>query len=517
LGKLLLLVLFAISFPQRPLYSATQNTYFVHGLAHAKVGFLHPDWLAQTIDPFPAFSALVSITAQALGENAFYFFFMAILAVYAYCILEIACEVFDVGRASETYLSYFVLIVILDSGMLVRLLSKFPGLEPIAPIFEPNGLLTRGVAEQSILGQVFQPSVFGIFLVVSIFFFLREKLFLAVACLAIAATFHSSYLLSAAALTCTYMVSVLIKDKDYQKALLLGATSLLLITPSLLYVYVNFGPTTPALFARAQSILVDYRIPHHAIVARWFGMSALFQILVVSLAIYLTRRSRIFPILSGAFLTSVLLTAVQAFTGSKTLALLFPWRISTFLVPIASCLILAKIVSTVFQIWNQRFSGFMKPLRTVLLGIIVMLSYLGIQQTATLFNAPRAGLTPSARAVTNTYQPGDLYLIPTEAESFRLAAKVPIFVDYKSNPYKDTDVIEWFHRVEIADRFYATSGQTACNILDTIYDKYGVTHVIVTSKSSIAKCVLLHEVYRDQDFAIYTVRDNDMYAHFDER
>jgi len=32
-------------------------------------------------------------------------------------------------------------------------------------------------------------------------------------------------------------------------------------------------------------------------------------------------------------------------------------------------------------------------------------------------------------------------LVPSDIESFRLGAKVPIFVDYKSNPYKDTDGI----------------------------------------------------------------------------
>jgi hypothetical protein len=385
-------------------------------------------------------------------------------------------------------------------------------LEPIAPIFDPNGLLTRGVAGQSTLGKVFQPSVFGVFLVLSIFFFLREKPFSAVACSAIAATFHSSYLLSAAVLTCTYMVVILVKDKDYRRSLFLGATSLLLITPSLIYVYVNFKPTTPDLFAQAQSILVDYRIPHHAIVARWFGISALFQIMVVALSIYLVRRTRIFPILLGAFLASILLTAVQMLIGNKSLALLFPWRISTFLVPIASSLILAKIVSTIFQIVNHRFSKFVKPLQTVILVVITMLGYLGVRQTVTLLDTPRAGLTALTSFASNIYQPGDLYLIPTDMELFRLVTKAPIFVDYKSNPYKDTDVIEWFNRVEIANDFYTTSGKPACNILHNISDKYRITYVLLKSESSVGNCGILHEVYKDADFTIYTVRGEEVHS-----
>jgi hypothetical protein len=512
IGKLLLMLVFAMSFPQRPLYSSNQNTYFVHGLANAEVGFLNLDWLSQTTDPFPTFSALVSVTTQVLGENAFYFFFIAILVIYGYSILGIASDVFGVDSGTEKYLSYLALITMLASGLLVRLLSKIPVLEPLAPTFEPNGLLTRGVAGQSILGQIFQPSLFGVFLVVSIFFFLREKPFMAVACIVIAANFHSTYLLSGAVLTCTYMVAILVRDRDYRRALLLGAMSFLLITPSLIYIYFNFSPTTADIYAQGQSILVDYRIPHHASVAKWFGKSALFQIMVVALSIYLVRHTRMFPILLGAFLTAIMLTAAQMLTGNKSLALLFPWRISTFLVPIASSLILAKIVSIVFQILNNRLSKFVRPLQTVILAVIIMLSYLGVHQTITLLNTPRAGLNPSTSFIANTYQPGNLYLIPPNMELFRLAARVPIFVDYKSHPYKDSEVIEWFNRVKIANDFYTANGKTACNILHNISDKYQVTHVILKSDSSIVNCGLLNEIYKDADFAIYAVRSDEGYS-----
>src|SRR6185369_7310634 len=103
--------------------------------------------------------------------------------------------------------------------------------------------------------------------------------------------------------------------------------------------------------------------------------------------------------------------------------------------------------SVIFQIGNTPLSKWMKPLQTVILTIIMVLGYLGVHQTITLLHSPRAGLTASARFVASTYQPGNLYLIPTNLELFRLAAKVPILVDYQSNPYKDTDVVEWFKRV----------------------------------------------------------------------
>src|ERR687884_98797 len=109
IGQFILLLVFALSFPQWPLYSSHQNTYLLHGLANAGMGFLRLDWLAHTTDPFPAFSVLVSLTLRTLGENAFYFFFIAILAIYGYSILGIASEVFGINSASEKYLTYFVL------------------------------------------------------------------------------------------------------------------------------------------------------------------------------------------------------------------------------------------------------------------------------------------------------------------------------------------------------------------------------------------------------------------------
>ena len=118
IGELLLVLIFGLSFPQWPLYSSHQNTYPLHGLAHAGVGFLNLDWLAHTTDPYPAFSALVTLTIQTLGERAFYFFFIVLLAIYGYSIWGIVRELFGLDGAIEKYLIYFVLLTVLVIGVL---------------------------------------------------------------------------------------------------------------------------------------------------------------------------------------------------------------------------------------------------------------------------------------------------------------------------------------------------------------------------------------------------------------
>lgn len=581
IARFSLILLFAISFPQKPLFSSNQNAYFIHGLANAGIGYLHLDWLAQTTDPFPVFSALVSITMLLFGEYAFYLYQIGIQGIYAYSILAIGSYVFRFDDRGLKYLSYFVLLAALYSGVLSRFMSELPGLWRLASIVAPDGLLIKGVAGQYVLGPFFQPSVFGVFIVLSIYSFLRDKSFIAVVCLAIAATFHSSYLLGAAVLVCTYMAVIIFRDRDYRKALLLGITALVFVMPALIYNYLNFGPTTADMYAQAQNILVDYRIPHHAKITSWFSQSTVFQIIVVTVSIYLARHSRLFPILLGLTLTSIILTVTQVLTGSKALALLFPWRLSVFLVPIASSIILASTVSLAFQISQQPFrkhqfaaravqltlligsisiaapflisifqsiadqssfrieqfaglivglglltTGLAFPhwqevscalqqtrcvhlLQAAIVGMVIILGYRGINHTMTLFNTPKVGVTASILYVSSTYQPGNLYLIPPDIESFRLAAEIPVFVDFKSHPYKDTELIEWFDRVEASEEFYGSSGDTACSVLQNISDKHGITHVILKSESSIAHCETLHELYRDEAFVIFEVQKHE--------
>lgn len=508
-GKLLLISVFALSYQQWPLYSSNQNTYFLHGLADGGIGFLKLDWLAQTADPFPVFSGLVKITIRVVGENAFYFQYMVILAIYVYCILGIGCYAFALGNSSIKYLSYFALLTVLYSGLLFSLLMKFPVLAPFASIVDPSyGLLTSGVAAQYILGPIFQPSTFGVFIIVSIYAFLRDKPLVAVLCLVVSAAFHSTYLLSAAVLTCAYMVVIFAKEKNLRKGLLVGISASLMVIPILTYILLHFSPTTADITQQAQSILVDHRIPHHAKLTNWFGLPTMFQITLIIFSIYLVRRTKLFPVLLLPFLSATILTIVQVITGNKTLALLFPWRISVLLVPIASSIILANIVSVIFRIFSEPISKSTKPLKAAILVLIIILGYVGIRRTITLLNADRIGRSTSARFVTSTFQPGNLYLVPPDLESFRLAARVPIWVDLKSHPYRDTEVVEWFERARIANDFYTASAEAACSMLENLSVEHSITHVVTRTHSPIANCRNVAVLYRDADFAVHEIQSH---------
>ena len=92
------------------------------------------------------------------------------------------------------------------------------------------------------------------------------------------------------------MMSIVVRDRKYLKALTLGAAALALVMPILIYSYLRFRPTNPDIYTQAQDILINYRIPHHAKVVSWISKDVLFQIAFITLALYLVRQTKLFPV-----------------------------------------------------------------------------------------------------------------------------------------------------------------------------------------------------------------------------
>lgn len=126
---------------------------------------------------------------------------------------------------------------------------------------------------------------------------------------------------------------VLALEKRTQKALALGVFATLLVLPVLLYVALVLQPASPAQLAEAQSILVNERIPHHAKVSAWFSFGAILKIAIIVAGIAVSfHHKRLFMVLSLCTVTGLTLSLLQVMTANTSLALLFPWRLSTWLV-----------------------------------------------------------------------------------------------------------------------------------------------------------------------------------------
>lgn len=498
--SLLAALAFGLAYGQYPLYYSNQNVYFLHGLANAGRGFLAQDWLTQTPDVYPVFSIQVELTARFLPEPVFYLYYLVILGIYVLSVLGIAAVVYSIDRSRTLCVAYLALVTALHSALLGSALSGLAGINL-------GAYLLPGLAQQYILGPALQPSTFNVFLLLSIYAALRGRPFWAVLFSSVAVIVHSVYV-SAAALTLAYVLSAWREERNMRKALALAAFATALSLPILGYVYLTFQPTSPAIWSQAQHIMADYRQPHHAQPGRWLDGIAVLQIMVIVLALFLVRRKgRIFTIMLISFVVATALTVAQVITGSVELALLFPWRISVFLFPLSVCLLVAGGLSAGYRLLESRLAARERAVQRLFMVVILVLVLAGLLIVGQRFiEAHQSVSAPLLDFVTTTRQPGDLYLVPPrELENFRLSTGVPILVDWKTIPYRDADVLEWYNRLRLADGFYAARGAAACAALQDIVSQYGVTHVVVASNRANLSCAMLGEVYRDGYFTVYKI------------
>ena len=110
--------------------------------------------------------------------------------------------------------------------------------------------------------------------------------------------------------------------------------------PVAAYQYATFGPANEDLFRIAQQIIAEERIPHHARPARWFDAAAGFQVGWIVIGLIALRRAVLFVPLTVVTLLTAAGTGAVLATHQPTLELLFPWRVSAVLIPVATAAIL---------------------------------------------------------------------------------------------------------------------------------------------------------------------------------
>ncbi|HWY86037.1 MAG TPA: DUF6798 domain-containing protein [Gemmataceae bacterium] len=524
-------LVFGISYTQAPLYYSNQNQYFLHGLAKAGRGDLDRDWLANTKDPTPIFSGLVACTARYLHEGLFHVYYLLILGLYFHCLVGLFTFLAPVTPNMPARLCFITFFVVLHAGVVRLASTHLLGVD--YPWF-----LQAGVAGQYILGFGLQPSVFGVFLLASILAFLRDHPWRAIVWACLAAVLHATYLPAAALLTLAYM-ALRYRRRGLRAAILLGGFALVLVLPSVLYNLAMFAPTSATDFAEAQRILAEVRLPHHAVVARWFDGIALAQILWIVLAMFLARRSNLFLIILIPFLGSLILTLIQLATGNDTLALLFPWRTSAILVPLATTVILSRLV-VALEPRQERLESVAKVAYITTCGLALgacCAGGLAIGYFELGYHSNNDEL-PLLEFVKTHRRPGDVYLVPVEVpkppsgrgifslgafstnfrpapqrgkaggliavdlQGFRLTTGAALYVDFKSIPYQDAEVLEWYERVRWCQKVY---GKTLGEDVRAELAGKGITHVVVPAASILTFAGLGAPLYQDAANSVYPV------------
>ena len=506
--------LFTLAYSQAPLYTSNQNQYFLHGLAKAGYGFLANDWLANTLDSTPVFSLIVK-TLYALfhWQGLFYGVFGLLSGVYLFSLAAIVKQIWQLENDRLGNYALLTMLILVNSALLRFLVARLLGLNW-------DYLFDGGVAGQRLLGVVLQPSTFGVFLLLSIYFFLERKYSWAVIFLILPPFVHPTYLLSAGILALVYMGLVFMEDRSIRSPFFIGLASLIGVTPTLIHTYNVFSLTDSIVGKRAQKILVFERIPHHAVIAEWFNLSVVVKLLFIVIAIILlwrripdrkrlygTSQGRLFHIFFWLFSVACGLTVITYLSGNLSLALIFPWRISTLLVPLSVAIIIGVFLDNLINRWSPWLTKHARSFMVI--SLLISIGFAGNGLEKTLINAQQKRESPEHSLLTyiaSHKEDGQNYLTPVKMQDFRLATGAPQFVDFKSIPYKDIEIIEWNRRLHAAMGFYRSpKKKNVCKQM-VQFASEGVTHVVLPESHIARACPGLSVEYQDGFYRLVQIR-----------
>ena len=513
-------ILFAVAHGQSPDFYSNQHQYLLHGLARAGVGHLDEDWLANTFDSTPIFTALVVGVYQSVGSFGLQAIYFLLLGAYFEGIRRIVEALPGFPDRRPGRLLFLTLFLAIHASVLRVASVSFLGVD--YPWY-----LQAGLAAQYLLGPGLQPSAFGVLLILSLAAFRNGRPVLAAGSAAGAAVMHSTYLLPAGLLTLGYIVA-LVREGRRKHALLAGALALAVVLPAIAYNVRTFFPENAGLRLEAQHVLATERIPHHTDVGRWLDAVAGVQIGVMIAGLIVLRRTRLFLPLAVPTAASAVLSVIQIVTKSDALALLFPWRFSVVLMPVAVAVLLAKLAGGISRLMNGRVLSVLSVTLAILLatsGIWVTVSGRGYQVNAAegpLLDHVRQHAqahevyllptkfpmlkkeTPASQS--KTFAPAvrpSAVGIPVDLQRFRLATGAPIYVDFKAVPYEPAEVLEWKRRVKNCERWYDQRDWDANGVIDEVRAE-GVTHVVATADRDVTSRGL-ELVYPDASYRVYRV------------
>jgi hypothetical protein len=499
-------VIFVLSFPTEPLYYSNQNTKFLHGLAQAGMGNLATDWTAATIDGLPVFSFIVYFTAKYLSPYIFYVYQVAVLSLLLWTLLELACSVAGLHGKIPRF----------------RILLGAAIVAAYAWGSLPTWSLLGGIAEQDLVGgggEGFQPSDFGVFLLLGILLLLRGKVAPAILSWGVAAVLLPAYISCAATLLISFVVLLRLKPEEGVRfswwAFLVAAG---IVSASMMDVAWHFRPTNADLFARANDILAYVRIPHHSDPKQWNLYDVAAKSALVGTALWVFRRERIGIIIAVPLVAVVVGTAVALLTHNAPLALIAPWRCSTFLVPLAFFLLLARGLSLVMD-HLEASDNLTRSVRCALFGIVALaLGIPVVMGSEQKFASYISSKQPAHFVFIRTHsQPGDLYLTDIGDDNFRLETLTPQFVSWKTHPYKDIEVIEWYARAQRANQVFSFQDMDGrrslnCDALAQLARDYPLTHVVVSTGEVPGRieCSFLTTVFEDANAKVFRINRQGM-------
>lgn len=329
--------LIALAYPWHPQFSGNQHVYLVHALAETIMPALRADGVYLQPDPFPYFT-IISKWLLVVNPVLLQVGYALLTGVYVHAIFRVARHIVpQVFVQGNTFLfaALFVLMHCSEVwGALFKLLFNL----------DLRWVFDSGLAEQGLLRGYWQPSVFGVFLLLGLALTIEANMAGALICYAVAGAFHANYMLLAAPLVVSTTVLGLSRGAWGNLAVGLVVSGAVLAYP-LYWSWMEFAPTS-TIHAKAISNAVAQlgKAHSHFDPITWLNPKSIIQLLMLSVAIYVFRAERTLRFVLVATVVFVFTSVVALALPGSMLYSFTPWRFSVVLVPLFMALALAKVV-----------------------------------------------------------------------------------------------------------------------------------------------------------------------------
>ena len=210
---------------------------------------------------------------------------------------------------------------------------------------------------------------------------------------------------------------------------------------------------------------------------------------MIALTIFLFRKDQIGKILLISFGVIAAVVLLILATGSKSLALMFPWRLSVATVPICFSLLLGWIAVNYVDDEKGRWLNFTNLLFALTI-LFLFSTYTNLTRYFGYLDNNSHYL--KEHIVLNT-PPDSVFVIPSDFSDFRMDATRAVFVDFKSHPYEPAKLVEWRKRMELLEEF-ENSPESRCELLTRISNYRSWQYLIAdTNKIAELNCEFLEK------------------------
>jgi len=185
------------------------------------------------------------------------------------------------------------------------------------------------------------------------------------------------------------------------------------------------------------------------------------------------------------------------------LGLLFPWRSSVYIVPICSMIILSRILILVDNKYLKSSPKFYLYSVYFAFILIIFFSLNGIFESYKSYKNHKQKY-PISSSINVHKNDITRILIPTNLEYIRLNTGLPIFVDWKTVPYKNDALIKWYERIKLANSFYSSTELENQKLLfERIYKEEKISHLLVKDNNKNILLKNCEYLFKDHGYLFY--------------